>query len=96
MSDDRPPWYAPNHRREGIPRERRAGEEVWRLRHPDGRVQSCELHDDSAVGAGVDVMVLEDGEPLFSRRCLSDEHARYVARALRRDTMRAGWTATTG
>jgi hypothetical protein len=94
MSDETP-WYASSHRRPGIPRQRRTGEEVWRLRHPDGRVQSCELHDDSAVGAGVDVMLLENGEPLLSRRCFSDEHARYVARALQRDTLRAGWTPTT-
>jgi hypothetical protein len=86
MSDDTP-WYAPGHRQQGIPRQRRVGEEVWRLRHPDGRVQSCELHDDSAVGAGVDVLVVENGEPLFSRRCLSDEHA------VRRAGARAGHAA---
>jgi hypothetical protein len=95
MSDgDETPWYAPSHRR-GIPRERQAGEEVWRLRHPDGRVQSCELHADSAVGTGVDVLALENGERFFSCRCLTDHHAGYVARALQQDTMRAGWTPPT-
>jgi hypothetical protein len=43
----------------GIPRRRAAGEVVWRLHHPDGRTQSCELRDDSSVGAGWDVIVLE-------------------------------------
>jgi hypothetical protein len=48
------------------------------------------------VGAGFDVMVLEDGEPLplLCRRCLTLEHARYVARALEQDTRRLGWVAT--
>ena len=94
MSDETP-WCAPSQYLPGISHQRRAGEEVWQLRHPDGRVQSCESHDDSAVVAGVDVLVLEDGEPLLARRCLTDDHARYVARALQQDTMRAGWTPTT-
>ena len=42
------PWYAPKHPRVGIPRQRQPGEEIWRLRDPvTGRVQSCELRDDS-------------------------------------------------
>lgn len=41
---DNDPWYSPTHQqRDGIPRQRNAGREVWRLRHPDGRIQSCEL-----------------------------------------------------
>jgi len=57
MADGRPdddiPWYAPGHHRVGIPRQREPGEEVWRLRDPgDGRVQSCELRDDSKAGGG--------------------------------------------
>ena len=28
-----------------------------------GRTQACELRDDSRVGAGWDVLVLQDGEP---------------------------------
>ena len=77
----------------GIPRQRQPGEEVWRLGHPDGRVQSCELRDDSKAGAGWDVMLLEDGEPLFSRRCADERGARYVAQSFKQDTVRAGWTA---
>ena len=38
------------------------------------RVQTCELRDDSKAGAVWDVMILQDGEPLFSRRCV-DERA---------------------
>ena len=69
-----------------------AGEEVWRLRDPGtGRVQSCELRDDSKVGAGWDVLMLQDDEPLFSRRCVDERGARYVAQAFMQDTMRAGW-----
>ena len=47
----------------------RLGEEVWRLRDTTGGVQSCELRHNTQAGAGWDVMLLENGEPLFSRRC---------------------------
>ena len=60
--------------------------------HPDGvHVQSCELRDDSKAGAGWDVMMLQDGEPLFSRRSIDERGARYVAESFKRDTMPAGW-----
>jgi hypothetical protein len=72
MADDRPdddiPWYAPGDHRVGIPRQRQPAEEVWRLRVPvTGRVQSCELRDDSKAGGGWAVTLLKDDEPLFSR-----------------------------
>jgi hypothetical protein len=51
------------------PRQPRPGEEVWRLGH-DGHEQMCELHDGSKAGAGWDVLLLEDGELLMSRRCV--------------------------
>jgi hypothetical protein len=73
------------------PRQREPGEEVWRLIHRDGRAQSCELRDNSGVGAGWDVMFLEDGEPLFSRRCPDVAVARYVAESAKRDLLRTGW-----
>jgi len=50
-----------------------------------------ELRDDSKVGAGWDVMNLEDGELLFSRRCVDERRARYVANSFRQHTVRAGW-----
>jgi hypothetical protein len=53
--------------------------------------QTCELRDDSKVGAGWDVMVLEDGEPLFSRRCVDEKGARYVAESFKQDLLRTGW-----
>jgi hypothetical protein len=59
-----------------IPRQRQPGEELWRLRSPDGaRVHTCELRDDSRAEAGSDVMVLE-GQPMFSRRCVDERGAR--------------------
>jgi hypothetical protein len=64
MSDR--PWYAPDHQPVGIPRTRRTAEVVWCLVDNGGHVQSCELQDDSRVGAGWDVLVLLDGEPSFS------------------------------
>jgi hypothetical protein len=36
----------------------RRGIEVWKLRDEQGRIHSCELRDDSAVGAGWDVQFL--------------------------------------
>ena len=52
------PWYRHDHQPAGIPRERRAGEEAWRLVDDRGHVQTCVLFDDSRVNAGWDVMVL--------------------------------------
>jgi hypothetical protein len=72
------------------PRQPEPGEEVWRLTFSDGRVQTCELRDDSQAGAGWDVMMLEDGEPLFSRRCVDEHEARYVAQAFKQETLRGG------
>ena len=70
---------------------RKPGEEVWRLRDRAGRVQSCELRDNTQAGAGCDVMLLENGEPLFSRRCADEGLARYVAASTTQDLLRTGW-----
>jgi hypothetical protein len=59
-----------------------------------GRVQSCELRDDSNVGAGRDVLMLEADEPLFSRRCVDERGARYMAHTFKQDTLRAAWVET--
>jgi hypothetical protein len=61
----------------------------------DGRRSSAVLRAESAAkaGAGWDVMVLEDGEPLFSRPCVDEKGARYVAESFRQDLVRTGWTA---
>jgi hypothetical protein len=55
-------------------------------------MQSCELRYDSKVGAGWDVLMLQDDEPLFSRRCVDERGARYVAESIKKDTLKAGWT----
>ena len=48
-------------------RQPRPGAEVWRLRDNEtGRVQSCELRDNSQSGAGWEVQILEAGEILLS------------------------------
>ena len=88
MSDDAP-FYSPN-RPPPAPRQPKPGEEVWwRLQH-DGRVQTCEIRDDSKAGAGWDVMILEDSEPFFSRRCVDEKGARCVAESFRQDLLRTG------
>ena len=87
--------FVHTHQPRGIPRTRRTGEVVWRLVDPTGQVQSCELFDDTNVGAGWDVMVLLDGEPWFSRRCPDRERATYYADAMRQDNVRTGWREPT-
>ena len=69
MRDD--DWYKPHPDRPATPsRQPKPGEEVWRLRDSDtGRVQTCELRDNSGAGAGCEVQILEAGEILVSRRC---------------------------
>jgi len=47
------------------------------------------LRDDSKVGAGWDVLMLQ-GEPLFSRRCVDERGARYMAQSFKQDTLKAG------
>jgi hypothetical protein len=36
-------------------------------------------------------MLLEDGEPLLSRRCPDEDLARYVADSFKKDLLRTGW-----
>jgi hypothetical protein len=43
---------------------------------------------------GWDVVILEDGEPLFSRRCADEKGPRYVAESVKQDLLRTGWTLT--
>jgi hypothetical protein len=95
VSDDSP-WYAHDHQPAGIPRERRAGEVVWRLVDPAGHVQTCELRDDTKVGAGWDVLIVIDGEPYFSRRCPDVETARLLANAMKQDNVHGGWREENG
>jgi hypothetical protein len=79
MADE--PSYAPN-RKPPPPRQPQPGEEVRRLHNGAGRTQTCELRNDEQVGAGWDVMLLEDGEPFFSRRYGSEAEARFAAENL--------------
>lgn len=76
MTDE--PFHSPNAKPQAA-RVAKPGEEVWRLQHADGRIQLCELRDNTPVGAGWDVMLIENEEPLFSRRCADESLARYVA-----------------
>jgi hypothetical protein len=96
MRDD--DWYRPHPNRPAPPRRQPTpGEEVWRLRDNEtGRVQSCELRNNAAMGAGWEVMLLENGEQLFSRHCENERIARYVAEAAMKDLLRTGSTEETG
>ena len=57
-------------------------------------MQTCELRDDSQAGAEWDVKMLDDGEPPFSRPCVDEHEARYVAQAFKQDS--AGASAPKG
>jgi hypothetical protein len=73
-------------------RQPKPGEEVWRLRDNEtGRVQVCELRDDTRAGAGWDVSLFQGNELLISRRCGTEEHARYCAEVMKQDTLHHGW-----
>jgi hypothetical protein len=58
-----------------------------------GRVQICELRDNSQAGAGWEVQILDAGEILVSRQCASEREARFVADAARKDQLRTGSVA---
>jgi hypothetical protein len=60
-------------------RQPSAGEEVWRVRTPEGDIHSCELRDHSRQGAGWELQILHDGEILVCRQCDNEQHARRVA-----------------
>jgi hypothetical protein len=80
------------------PAARARGEELWRLtsKDPDSgsfRVVSCELRDDSNVGAGFEILVRQDDEIILGRRGVNEAEARYYANAFKQDYARSGWTA---
>jgi hypothetical protein len=58
----------------------------------DGHTIACELCDESKLGGGWDVVIRQDGELSFSRRCPDEAYARYVANGLKQDHVRTGWT----
>jgi hypothetical protein len=68
-----------------IPRARRKGELAWTLKGPSGDVMTCQVFDDTAKGAGFDVVIGLDGEPQWSRRCADRMLANYVAQKLGQD-----------
>jgi hypothetical protein len=83
-------WISPDHR-PALPVPRAPGEALWVL-SKDHRIISCELRDESRSGAGFDLVIRQDGELSFSRRCADEAGARYVANALLTDHTGAGWT----
>jgi hypothetical protein len=56
--------------------------ELGRIRRHDGHSISCEVRCDANRW---DVLIRADGEALFSRRCTSEDEARYVATGLEQD-----------
>jgi len=55
---------------------------------------SCELRGDTNVGAGFEVLIRHDDEPIIGGRCLNEAEARYYAETFRQDYARSGWTQT--
>jgi len=60
--------------------------QLWRVMS-DGRTISCELRCDAN---GWDVLIRDNGEALFSRRCASEDEARDVANGLKQDELNTG------
>jgi hypothetical protein len=54
-------------------------------------VHAWELRNNSALGAAWEVQMLANDELMLGKRCDSEPEARYVARAWRQDTERAGF-----
>lgn len=78
------------HRRPTTTRPPRRGDDVWRMeRH--GEILSCELLDDSHVGAGWEVVLRKNDELIVGRRCLSRAFADDVAESFAEDHLRTGW-----
>ena len=69
---------------------RRDVHELWRLRK-DGDVTTCELSSDDSVGFVWHLRLVQNGEVLISRRCVTLEEARFVAESLRQDYAGTGW-----
>lgn len=69
----------------------RPGETAWRFRNAAGRIQRCELRNHAEAGAGVDILLFEGDDLLFSRRA-DGRMARYAATAAKQDLLRTGWT----
>lgn len=79
------------HRRQTADRTPRRGEEMWRL-SKDAQILSCELLDDSAIGAAWEVVLRKDGELLVGKRCGTKAIAVHVAEMFAQDHLRTGWT----
>jgi hypothetical protein len=84
VSDD---FYKPN-RPPTPPRQHKPGEEVWRVRLPNGDVHSCELRDHSQQSAGWELQILSNSEILVCRQCDNEHHARRVAEMAKGDYLR--------
>ena len=87
MRDD--DWYKPHPDRPAKTlRQPKPGEEVWRVRTPEGDVHTCELRDHSQQGAGWELQILANSEILVCRQCDNERHARTVAEMAKGDYLR--------
>jgi hypothetical protein len=77
-------WKSP------APTLRPRGENAWRLTRED-HVLSCELRDESREGFGWEVVIRQDDQVSFSRRCETEPLARYVADMRKQHYVLAGW-----
>src|SRR5262245_3955629 len=69
------------------------GEEVWRVRTPEGDVHSCELRNHSRQGAGWELQILANSEILVCRQCADEHQARRVAEMAKGDYLRQNCVA---
>lgn len=72
-------------------RVERHGKEIWRLAK-DGEILSCELLDDSHVGAGWEVVLRKNDEVIVGHRCTTRTAADQAAHIFAQDYRRTGWT----
>jgi len=75
------------------PRQPKPGEEIWRVRTPEGDVHSCELRDHSPQGGAWELQILQNTEILVCRQCENEQHARRVAEMAKGDYLRQNFVA---
>jgi hypothetical protein len=81
------------HRPTSTTRTERRGEELWRL-HSGEQLMICELLDDARVGAGWEIRLRKNGEPILGLRCGTRAVAEATAEIFAQDHRRTGWIAS--
>ncbi len=64
---------------------------MWELRR-GARIATCEIYGEDCRVTGVDLQLIETGDILVAKRCVTADAARCAVEAFRQDYERAGYT----